>query len=443
MTIALVSDCYLPTKNGVSRSVALQRGALLRRGHRVVLIVPAYPGAATALPDQEEATELADSREAPIYRVPSLPFRPSLQLRVTPAFPSRLARIFQEEKVEIVHTHTEFTLARAAKRAVKQAARAAKQPSDSGSRTQCIPLVHTYHTFYEHYLHYAPFGTLFRKIAEPSLIGGRIGKQISRLIGSLIGRRTLSFLKEYDRVICPSRKSLDHLANLCDWGRNGKDNPGIMIPNGIRIPQTQDSGCENSTFTPLPGIPGNGQDGRKLLLSVGRLGPEKRPVELLRALLPLLREDPDISLLMVGDGPERVKIKKILRRTGMEDRVGLPGFLPHGTVRWLYRQADMYVSASLSENHPLTLLEAAAAGLPLIVREASDSDGILRKGENGFLAEKDEEIRQAARELVSNECLRREYSRKSIEISKNFDIDCSVKNLEVLYSQLITQHKNL
>jgi hypothetical protein len=39
--------------------------------------------------------------------------------------------------------------------------------------------------------------------------------------------------------------------------------------------------------------------------------------------------------------------------------------------------------------------------------------------------------------------LRREYSRKSIEISKNFDIDSSVKNLEVLYSQLITQHKNL
>jgi glycosyltransferase involved in cell wall biosynthesis len=73
-------------------------------------------------------------------------------------------------------------------------------------------------------------------------------------------------------------------------------------------------------------------------------------VELLRALLPLLREDPDISLLMVGDGPDRWKVQKILRR---------------------------------------------------------------------------------------------EYSRKSIEISKNFDIDSSVKNLEVLYSQLITQHKNL
>lgn len=433
MTIALVSDCYLPTKNGVSRSIALQRDALLRRGHRVVLIVPASPGAESDLGAKSGQN---GSQEAPIYRLTSLPFRPKLQLRIAPAFPSQPARIFENENVEIVHTHTEFTLARAAKQAAKHTAMWTSQHTADPSRRlrkpprpKSLPLVHTYHTFYEHYLHYAPFGALFRRLATPSLVE----------------RMSFSFLKGYDRVICPSRKSLDHLTALCRWGENGQPglDSGIMIPNGIRLPRTQDSGCENSTFTALPGIPGTGQDRRKLLLSVGRLGPEKRPVELLGALIPLMKEDPDISLVMVGDGPERGKIRKMLERAGLEDRVGLPGFLPYETVRRLYRQADIYVSASLSENHPMTFLEAAAAGLPLILREACDSDGILRTGENGFLVEKDEEIEKAVRELVSKDVLRRDFSRKSIEFSENFDIDSTVIALEALYSELVHTYKNL
>jgi glycosyltransferase involved in cell wall biosynthesis len=103
-----------------------------------------------------------------------------------------------------------------------------------------------------------------------------------------------------------------------------------------------------------------------LLLAVGRLVPSKGYDILLTALATLLETVPTARLRIVGDGPERTGLLRRAEQLGVSDRVAFLGARTVDGVRAELAQADLFVISSRDEGLPRTLLEAAAAGVPVV-----------------------------------------------------------------------------
>lgn len=102
---------------------------------------------------------------------------------------------------------------------------------------------------------------------------------------------------------------------------------------------------------------------RPVFVSVGRLVKQKGFDDLIRAFA----FQSSGSLVILGEGPLRNDLEKLSRELGVADRVRMPGFLP--APEQILQAADVYVSASHWEGYPLVLIEAYAAGLPVVARD--------------------------------------------------------------------------
>lgn len=418
MNIGIFSDCYLPTPNGVSRSVHHLKEGLEARGHRVVLVTPAgFQGARLGERGEQrggprgdrfpQSDRLDGSRQNPgrteetrAYSVPSFPFNRSLSLNVGLATAAAMRRIVHEEGLEIIHTHTEFSIGRAARRAGLELG---------------IPIVHTFHTMYEDYRHYLPLDILFPAAAVRRWIGG--------------------FLQPYRAVVCPSAKSRFYLRGILPRDTT------VRIPNGIELPMTPQESAVSadparralSVVTPGGSITIRRSPSDKVLLYAGRLSPEKRSTQLLAALVPLLEHRHDTVLILAGGGSSRKQLEGAVRRHGLQDRILFTGILPHQQLQALYAAADIFVTAALSENHPLTLLEAAAAGLPLVVREDPGCLEVVRKDYNGLRLQADHDIGPAVSRLLDDSERMKHFGEKSLSAARSYDRDLQAARVEALY----------
>jgi glycosyltransferase involved in cell wall biosynthesis len=124
-------------------------------------------------------------------------------------------------------------------------------------------------------------------------------------------------------------------------------------------------------------------DGRIVFL--GRLAPKKRVSDLIRAVDRLAADHPDAELVVVGEGPLEEELRELATELGITDRVTFTGRVEEEAIPRYYASAELFVLPSVWEGHPLTLLEAWAAGRPVI---ASDVEGIAEfvdHGETGYL----------------------------------------------------------
>ena len=118
MHIAFFTDCYRPTRNGVVTSITEAAAELHRRGHTITVITAHYPGYAAYEPG--------------VYRVPSLPFKRDIELRLGLANSRFVRQIVESRAIDVIHTHTEFSLGWAARRL-------ATSPATVPSRTFYMP----------------------------------------------------------------------------------------------------------------------------------------------------------------------------------------------------------------------------------------------------------------------------------------------------------------
>ncbi|HSG42452.1 MAG TPA: glycosyltransferase, partial [Anaerolineales bacterium] len=121
-----------------------------------------------------------------------------------------------------------------------------------------------------------------------------------------------------------------------------------------------------------------------LLLHVGRLDADKSVDNVIRAAGQTIRES-EAHLLIVGDGKQKMKLIRLCREMGINERVHFTGYIHPSKLPEIYRMANIFVTASEIETQGIVLLEAAASGLPIVAVDATCISEAVHDQVNGFL----------------------------------------------------------
>jgi 1,2-diacylglycerol 3-alpha-glucosyltransferase len=234
-------------------------------------------------------------------------------------------------------------------------------------------------------------------------------------------------------VIAPSIKTS---TVLNDYGI--KQNISI-IPSGIALEQHQ----QYSTIEEIQELRYKYRiaENAFVLLSLGRLGPEKNIEELMVAFAWFLIDSPDSILLIVGDGPTRGGLEDWAEYLHIDKNVVFTGAISQQEVHKYYQMADIFVSASTSETQGLVYVEAAANGLPLVCRKDPCLQGIIVDGKNGFTFETIEEFETAVVCFQNNRCFRSKASACSRAIAGKFDKGYFADAVERVYQSVTRNSK--
>ena len=176
---------------------------------------------------------------------------------------------------------------------------------------------------------------------------------------------------------------------------------------------------------------------RRLIGTVGRLAPEKDHATLLRAFARLVRAGCDADLLIVGDGPLRPALQRLAGELGLDGRVVFCGF--RQDARQLLRAFELFVLPSLTEGIALTLLEAMAAGIPVVVTEVGGSPEVVVDGVTGLLVptQQPEALSVALGAVLSHPTLGRQLGEAGrARFEEYFSLARMVRAYEHLYETL-------
>ncbi len=305
MRIGLLTACYEPVTNGVTRMVALYVQTLQAFGHE--------PTVFTLGPREFQRSD------------GSLVVSPGVPLGRSGYFAAagyRRAAQKALNQMDILHAHH-----------LGMGIEFARRYSER-------PLVYTNHTRYD----------LYAEVYTP-LWPPRLARETGRLLaGHLWSRRA----NVADVIIAPTAEIGRTMR------RFGVSRPIVVIPNGI----------ERASFVDPPD-PFNRSDfswGSDTVVGVycGRLAVEKNLDTLLAQFAAARKEDPRLRLLLIGDGPTREKLRIRARELGLTRFVHMTGQVAFEEVANYLAAADFFVTSSRSEVDPLTVIEAMAAGLPIL-----------------------------------------------------------------------------
>ena len=177
--------------------------------------------------------------------------------------------------------------------------------------------------------------------------------------------------------------------------------------------------------------------GKRVVLIVGRLSSEKDHGTLLEAMRRVQGAVPDAHLAIVGDGPERPRIEETIRRLGLVGSVTLAGQVP--SAEPYYGIADLCVLSSLSEGSPNALLEAMAAGAPVVATAVGGIPEMVTHGESAMLVKPGdcEAMTNAIAALLSDGELARRLAARAREIVlERHAPEARVRRLVEIYRRL-------
>lgn len=166
----------------------------------------------------------------------------------------------------------------------------------------------------------------------------------------------------------------------CDTIRQLAISYGMMDERIVTFPW----GIDLDRFIPSTN-PGKKTDQPFTLLSTRGWEPIYGIEVIARAFVSAVRENPDLRLIMLGGGSQEVKIKTIFRDNAVMDRVEFPGQVAQEKLPDIFRQADLYVSASHSDGTSISLLEAMASGCPVLVSDIPGNLEWVKPGVHGFI----------------------------------------------------------
>jgi 1,2-diacylglycerol 3-alpha-glucosyltransferase len=375
----MLADIYKPHVSGVTRYIDLTKQVLETRGHEVFVFTFG-----------DESDEDGDR----VIRSPGVPVPMSdRSMYLSFRYSDSARRTLQT--MDVVHVQHPFLSGRLALRYCR--------PRD-------IPIVFTNHTRYDLYAQaYLP------------MLPDQIGT-------SFLQAYLPPFCREVDLVIAPSEGLKSVLREL------DVDSGIKVIPNGVDLAPFR--GDLEPIGRKQLGIP----EDHVVLIYTGRLSPEKNLTLLLRAFAGAQAAYPESTLVIVGTGSEIDNLRHLTDRSGLGERVVFTGLVPYEEVPRYLVMADAFVTPSVTEVHPLSVIEALAAGLPVVGIESPGVGDIVSSGHNGLLSSNDLAAYTARlTRLMADKETRRALTQQARPSAAQYDIERTSTLVEQEYQRLVDE----
>ncbi|MSR86094.1 glycosyltransferase family 4 protein [Candidatus Woesearchaeota archaeon] len=383
MKIAIFTDTFLPKYDGIVTSTLNLATGLADKGHQIYII--------TARNGKQPEFKY---KNVIVKRVRGIPGGFYPEFRMTNILSVRLIRYLKKEGIELIHFQTPITLG-------IQAILSAKYLK--------IPLVGTFHTFItdEEYLKHVRLNKPYMKKVAWAYIRG--------------------YYNRPQLVTVPSESAKEELYT------NGITKPIKVISNGINLKIFETSKAKeiHEKYNPRG----------KILLFVGRIAHEKNLNYLLDCFKIILQELPSTKLLIIGDGPQMGEIKERIKKENLNESIILLGQIPHEELikSSIIAAADVFITASLTENQPMTLLEAQANGTACVGINTKGIKDVIQDGYNGFLANKEDkkDFANKVLKILRDKKLQQILEKNAKEEAKKYDYHNIINIWEQEYSKLI------
>lgn len=382
MKIGIFTDSYKPYTSGVVTSISTFKEELTKLGHDIYVFAPSYPN----YQDKEEH----------VYRYYSLPAptNPDYTLAI-PVFPG-MNMLLKKLNLDIIHVHSPFTMGRVGLHY---------------ARRHDIPILFTYHTLYDQYVHYVP-------------VAQDLAKEVAVKYSN-------NFCNQCEHIIVPSTEVEDILS-----GHKIKT-PISVIPTGVPVEKFR-SGNSNWLQEHYNIPPDN-----KVLLFVGRLTKEKNLEFLIKAFKDINNRITATTMVITAQGPMENELKRLVKRLGLslESDVIFTGALPFDTLINVYYSSDLFVFSSMTETQGLVLIEAMAAGLPVVAVRAYGVQDMVDDGINGKLTKCEQtEFSEAVCSILTDDEMYNQYKISALKKADTLSSTNMAKKLEKVYEELLTKN---
>jgi 1,2-diacylglycerol 3-alpha-glucosyltransferase len=381
MRIGMMTDAYKPYVSGVTSYIDMNKRALEELGHDVYVFT---------FGDVDHPDE--DPR---VIRSPGLPlantgFYVSLRYRTV------AKKLLQS--MDVVHVHHPFLSGRLA--------------LIYGTRKN-IPVVFTNHTRYD----------LYAQARLPFM-----PVEISQ---SLLQAYMPDFCSAVDLVISPSR-GMERILR-----QYGIESPIEVVPNGANLKPFHKA-------KPLSRAEFGFTREDVLLVYMGRVAPEKNIEFLLQAFAGVARTVPNVYLLILGGGQKEheEKLRPLPGELGIEDRVRFMGMIPYDQLPSYLAMCDAFVTASVTEVHPYSVIEAMATGLPIMGIDSPGVGDSIEDGVSGLLSTEDiASFTAKLTYLCLNKSLQKKMGAAALKASDEFSIERTTQIMLGHYNRLMQNTK--
>jgi glycosyltransferase involved in cell wall biosynthesis len=373
--ITYFTNTYKPAINGVVTSMSLFNKGLREAGHRVHMIVPQYDS-------------ILEDEEPYVFRFPAIDLTESLNASLPVPFKSYMEPTIYGLKPDVIHSQHPFLMGDVAA---------------SFAQELDVPLIFTFHS------HYGDIPQQYFRFAQDFS---------SKIVDRIIRR----YLEKCTHVIAPTPSVRDRIYEF------GVDVPVSVIPTPIDFSDYHrlEPGRVRNMYC---------RECQTLLLYVGRLSKEKNIHFLLRSFEKIFRERNSSRLLIVGDGPEEERLRNLAADLGLTDAIWFAGAVPHSEVPHYAAAADLLLFPSMQETQGLAVIEAMAAGTPVVAIRTPELSDVLREG-GGILVKPDEnDFANATISMMDDPRALRELSAKASQVAQKYTVFSAVGNLIAVYHQ--------
>ena len=324
MKILMMTNTYTPMVGGIEESIRSFTVEFEKLGHEVVIVAPECEGAP---PD-----------ETGVIRLRAIQKINHSQFSIALPMSGLLPELMKTFMPDVIHCHHPFWMGDIALRLSSQFR---------------IPMVFTYHTMFEQHMHYLPIQNEGTKRFIIELFTG--------------------YANLATQVIVPSESVRAILLE------RGVKAPMAVVPTGVDLKKY--SVGDGTVIRKRLGIPPEAV----VIGYVGRLALEKNIEFLSRSVAAYLKKESKAHYLVAGEGPLRDLIKKIFDEQGVGQQLHLAGVLKGQDLVDCYHAMNVFAFASLSETQGIVLVEAMAAGLPIVAMDAPGVREVVKDGYNGRL----------------------------------------------------------
>lgn len=229
--------------------------------------------------------------------------------------------------------------------------------------------------------------------------------------------------EKYDITVFVSNKTKENFHNFM---KNIKLKKEKVVRNLIDTNEIKELSRENLNYN----------KNRIIVITIARLVKSKGYDRLLRIHKRLSEERIKYDLWILGDGPEKLKIKNYIEKNQLSETVKLFGY-EENPYKYL-NMADVYVCGSFIEGYSTAVTEALIVGKPVITTNCSGMDEILENGKFGIIVDNTEEaLYKGLKSIITDNKIREKYRKLAIERSVYFNMDNRLKEIEKIFQNEI------